>query len=124
MATSSPRRLAALRTLWRAVIASRRTGAPALGELASAIPRMAGTTMSGRYRQLTRGKLALLVLAVAYIVSPVDLVPELFLGPIGLIDDGAIALWLAGALLTESERFVDWERAGRPVVVDSPSPSK
>jgi len=124
MATSSPRRLAALRTLWRAVTASRRAGAPALGELASAVPRMAGNTLSGRCRQLTRGKLALLVLAVAYIISPVDLVPELVLGPIGLIDDGALALWLAGALLTESERFVDWERAGRPVVVDSPSPSK
>jgi uncharacterized membrane protein YkvA (DUF1232 family) len=81
---------------------------------------MAGTTLSGRYRQLTRGRLALLVLAVAYIVSPVDLVPELVLGPIGLIDDGAVALWLAGVLLVESERFIDWERAGRPPVVDSP----
>ncbi len=120
MATSSTRRTAALRTLWRAVTASRRPGAPALGELASAVPRMAGTTLSGRYRLLTRSRLALLVLAVAYILSPVDLVPELILGPIGLIDDAAIALWLAGVLLTESERFVDWERAGRPAVVDSP----
>jgi uncharacterized membrane protein YkvA (DUF1232 family) len=119
MATSSTRRTAALRALWRAVTASRRAGAPDLGELASAVPRMAGTTLSGRYRQLTRGRLALLVLAVAYLVSPVDLVPELVLGPFGLVDDGALALWLAGALLTESARFVDWERAGRPLVVDS-----
>jgi uncharacterized membrane protein YkvA (DUF1232 family) len=122
MATSSPRRIAALRALWRAIVTSRRAGAPDLGELAAAVPRMAGTTLSGRYRQLTRGRLALIVLAVAYIVSPVDLVPELVLGPIGLIDDGAVALWLAGVLLVESERFVDWERAGRPAVVDSPPP--
>jgi len=112
--------MAALGTLWRAVLAGHRAGAPEVGDLASALPRMAGTTLSGRYRLLTRGRLALLVLAVAYLVSPVDLVPELVLGPFGLIDDAAIALWLAGALLVESERFVGWERAGRPAVVDSP----
>lgn len=123
MATTSTRRTAALRAFWRAVTASRRAGAPALGDLASAVPRMAGTTLSGRYRLLTRSRLALLVLAVAYIVSPVDLVPELVLGPIGLIDDGAVALWLAGVLITESERFVEWERAGRPTVVDAASSS-
>lgn len=119
MVTTSPYRTAALRTLWRALVTGRRRGAPALGELASAVPRMAGTTLTGRYRLLTRGRLALIVLAIAYIISPVDLVPELVLGPIGLIDDGAVALWLAGVLLTESERFVDWERAGRPTVVDA-----
>ena len=30
------------------------------------------------------------VVALAYGVSPVDLVPELFTGPIGLLDDGAV----------------------------------
>lgn len=116
-----PRRTDALRVLWRALTQSRRKGAPGLGELTSAMPRMAGTTLSGRYRMLTRGRLALFVLAVAYLVSPVDLVPELFLGPIGLIDDGAVALWLAGGLLAESERYVEWERAGRPAVIDAPT---
>jgi len=35
-------------------------------------------------------------LAVAYVVSPIDLVPEILLGPIGLIDD----LLLVGAALS------------------------
>ena len=30
------------------------------------------------------------VVALAYGVSPVDLVPELIAGPIGLLDDGAV----------------------------------
>lgn len=115
--------MAALRVLWRALTQGRRAGAPALGELAQALPRMVGTTVSGRYRMLTRGRLALFVLAIAYLISPVDLVPELFLGPLGLVDDGAIAMWLAGTLLSESERFVGWERAGRPTVVDAPRPA-
>ncbi|SHK28501.1 Protein of unknown function [Pseudonocardia thermophila] len=106
---------------WQAVMASRRSGAPGLGELAGAVPRMAGTALSGRYRLLTRGRLLVFVLAVAYLLSPVDLLPELALGPFGLIDDGAVAMWLAGALLVEAERFLRWERAGRPTVVGSPA---
>jgi len=120
MVKTSIRRTAALRVLWNAIVRGRRSGGPGLGELAGAVPRMAGGALAGRYRQLSRGRLALLVLALAYLVSPVDLLPELVLGPIGLIDDGAVALWLAGVLLGESERFVSWERAGRPEVVDAP----
>jgi hypothetical protein len=29
-----------------------------------------------------------------------------------------VALWLGGALLVETQRFVEWERDGRPQVVD------
>jgi uncharacterized membrane protein YkvA (DUF1232 family) len=123
MTNSGPRRMAALRVIWRALTQGRRAGAPSLGELAGAVPGMVGTTLSGRYKMLSRGRLALFVLAIAYLLSPVDLVPELFLGPIGLLDDGAVALWLAGTLLSETERFVGWERDGRPQVVDAPQSS-
>ena len=119
MAKMSPRRLAALRALWHAITRSRRPGALGLGELARAVPRLAGSTVAGSYRQMSRGRLALMVLALAYLVSPVDLVPELFLGPIGLVDDGLVALWVAGALINETERFVGWERSGRPTVIDA-----
>ena len=33
---------------------------------------------------------------------------------LGLADDGVVALWLAGAFLTETDRFLAWERS-RPV---------
>ena len=110
MATFGPQRLAALRALWRAVTRSRRAGAPALGDRLRALPRMAAGAVSGRYPELGRGRLALVVLAVAYLVSPVDLVPELVLGVLGLGDDAVVALWLGGAFLVETERFLDWER--------------
>jgi uncharacterized membrane protein YkvA (DUF1232 family) len=67
--------------------------------------------VSGRYPELGRGRLALLVLAVAYLVSPIDLVPEAFLGLLGLGDDALVALWLGGAFLVETERFLTWERS-------------
>jgi uncharacterized membrane protein YkvA (DUF1232 family) len=105
-----PRRLAAFGALWRAVSQSRRPDAPGLGERVRALPRMVAASLTGRYRDVGRGRLALLVLAVAYLVSPVDLVPELFLAVLGLADDAVVALWLGGAFLVETDRYLRWER--------------
>lgn len=107
----SPRRVAALRALWRVVTQSGRPGSPRLGDRLRALPRMIASALSGRYRELGAGRLALVLLALAYLVSPVDLVPELLLGVLGLADDALVALWLAGAFLVETERFLAWERA-------------
>jgi uncharacterized membrane protein YkvA (DUF1232 family) len=38
-------------------------------------------------------------------------VPEAFIPLLGLTDDGVVALWLAGAFLADTERFLDWERS-------------
>lgn len=119
MATFGPRRLAAFRALWRAVSQGRRPGSPGVGDRLRALPRMVTAAVSGRYADLGRGRLALFALAIAYLVSPVDLVPEVFLGLLGLTDDAVVALWLAGAFLAETDRFLDWERT-RPTVVDQP----
>lgn len=73
--------------------------------------------VSGRYPGLGRGRLVLLGLAVVYLVSPVDLVPELLLAFLGLTDDAVVALWLGGVFLVETDRFLSWERA-RPRIVE------
>jgi uncharacterized membrane protein YkvA (DUF1232 family) len=73
--------------------------------------------MSGKYSEMSRGRVGLLLLAVAYLVSPVDLVPELFLSVAGLVDDAVVALWLGGAVLVETERYLEWER-NRPTVIE------
>ncbi len=52
MAKTNARRVAALGVLWRAFTQGRRPGAPGIGELAGAVPRMVGGTVSGRYRML------------------------------------------------------------------------
>jgi len=76
---------------------------------------MVGDALSGRYAALGRGRLALLGLALVYLVSPIDVVPEAFVPLLGLADDGVVALWLAGAFLAETDRFLAWEHA-RPAV--------
>jgi uncharacterized membrane protein YkvA (DUF1232 family) len=106
-------RRAALAALWSALRASK--GGPPLSDRLAAFPRMVGSTLRGRYDG--KGRLLGMVLAFVYILVPVDLVPELFLGPLGLIDDSVVAVWLAGAVLSETERFLIWERRRGPRVV-------
>ncbi len=120
--TFGPRRVAAFRALWKAVTQSRRPGSPGLGDRLRALPRLAVAAVSGHYPE-ARGRLALLVLGLAYLVSPVDLVPEAFLGLLGLGDDAVVALWLAGSFLAETDRFLGWEKSSRPTVIDQPPPS-
>lgn len=107
------RRFAAFRALWRAIRAGERPDAPGLGQRFAALPRLLSRSARGSYPGMGRGRLAALVLGVAYLVSPVDAMPELVLALFGLGDDAVVALWLAGAFLDETERYLAWERITR-----------
>lgn len=50
------------------------------------------------WARATMKEKAVLVIALIYILSPIDLLPELILGPLGLADDGA-AIVIIGKLL-------------------------
>jgi uncharacterized membrane protein YkvA (DUF1232 family) len=55
--------------------------------------------MKRRLANLSRSELIILLLAVLYIISPADLVPELIAGPLGLTDDLAAAAVIGATLL-------------------------
>lgn len=115
----NPRRISAFRALWRALAQGRKPGAPGLGERVGALPRIAGASLAGRYRGLTRSRLVLFAIGLVYLISPVDVVPELLFNVFGLGDDAVVAMWLAGAFLVETEAYLSWERdpageLGRP----------
>ena len=114
---NGPRRVAAFAAVWRAVRQGNRPGAPGVGDRLRALPRMMSAALAGRYAQLGGGRLTLIVLALAYLVSPVDLMPEAFLTVFGLGDDAIVALWLGGTFLVETDRYLAWERA-QPMVLD------
>src|SRR5262245_16384957 len=96
------RRQAALLALARAF----KPGKPGLGQRLAARPRMIKASLTGEYDGGAR--LFAMAAASLYILSPIDLVPELVLTVFGLIDDVVVAGWLAGALLAETERFLEW----------------
>jgi len=98
------RRRMALTALFRVF----KPGTPGLGKRLAAIPRMIRATMRGEYDG--GGRLAMMAMAGVYIVSPIDVIPELFTFVLGLVDDAAVATYFAGALMDEAERFLEWEK--------------
>jgi uncharacterized membrane protein YkvA (DUF1232 family) len=107
------KRTAAFTALWRA-LTDRARGGPPLGKRLGALPRMVLATMRGQYDGGLR--LALMAAATAYVVSPIDAVPEALVLVVGLIDDAVVVAWLAGTVLAETDRFLRWERTRAGVV--------
>lgn len=101
-------------TFYRATKIAMRPGGPGIAARLRSVPRMVSSTLAGRYAGLSVGRLALMAAAVAYVVSPVDLVPEGALLMLGLADDAMVLGWLAAALVTETEGYLAWEK-GVPV---------
>ena len=107
------KRAAAFSALGKALFAGAR-GGQGLGKRIAAVPRMIKATTKGEYDGGMR--VALMAAATAYIVSPVDFVPELALAVFGLADDAVMVAWLAGSVLAETERFLEWERRRAAVI--------
>jgi uncharacterized membrane protein YkvA (DUF1232 family) len=102
------------RMAFNALLRVFKPGTPGIGRRLGAIPRMVRATMRGEYDG--KGRLAMLAFSAVYIVSPIDLVPEAALLLLGLVDDAAVAVYFAGALLDETERFLAWEKARDTVI--------
>ncbi|SDQ50932.1 YkvA family protein [Quadrisphaera sp. DSM 44207] len=107
-------RRGAAATLWAAVRKARTPGSPSTGTILRTLPRLASAVVAGEYTGLSRSRLALMGLAGLYVASPVDLVPSAVLPVIGMFDDAVVLSWLAGAVVTETAAFLDWESSGRP----------
>ncbi|MEO7753071.1 MAG: YkvA family protein [Terracoccus sp.] len=89
--------------------AATRPGAPAMSERVQAVPRLLRATRDGSYAGTTVRRLALVAGAVAYVASPIDLLPEAFLPVLGAADDAVVISWAVKAFLEETDRFLAWE---------------
>lgn len=108
------KRTAAFTALAKALMSGSR-GGPSVATRLAALPRMLKATAKGEYDGGMR--VALMAAATAYVVSPIDLIPEAFLLVVGLVDDAVMIAWLAGTLLAETQRFLEWEKERDRVVV-------
>jgi uncharacterized membrane protein YkvA (DUF1232 family) len=108
------KRTAAFTALARALMSGVR-GGPSIGKRMAALPRMLKATAKGEYDGGMR--VAMMAAATAYVVSPVDFVPEALFLVFGLVDDAVMITWLAGTVLSETERFLEWEKEQARVVV-------
>jgi uncharacterized membrane protein YkvA (DUF1232 family) len=108
------KRTAAFTALAKALMSGAR-GGPSVGQRLSALPRMLKATAKGEYDGGVR--VAMMAAATAYVVSPIDFIPEAFFLIFGLADDAVMITWLAGSLLSETGRFLEWEKGRDRVVV-------
>lgn len=63
---------------------------------------------AGRFSALPMTDLAMLAVGVLYLISPIDFLPEVALGPLGLLDDtGVFALIMAKVFMMLDRRATD-----------------
>jgi uncharacterized membrane protein YkvA (DUF1232 family) len=101
-----------------AAAAAMSEGPTGFGARVASIPRLLRDTFNGRYDGLTRGRLALMLAALVYILSPIDLVPEALLTIPGLADDAAVAAWLVAAVMGATTAYRAWESGQVPTATD------
>ncbi len=65
----------------------------------------------GHYREFPTEQLVVVVAALIYVVTPVDLLPDMLPG--GFLDDAFVVGWVIKALRVELDAFRMWEE-GRP----------
>ncbi|AGZ39374.1 YkvA family protein [Actinoplanes friuliensis] len=100
-------RTAAFTALAKALVSGSR-GGPSIGKRLAALPRMLKATAKGQYDGGLR--VAMMAAATAYVVSPIDVIPEAMFLVFGLADDAVMITWLAGTVLAETQRFIEWEK--------------
>ena len=68
--------------------------------------------MHGRYKDYNRVSLTLALAAIIYVVSPLDIVPDLL--PLGFVDDVAIVSWAISRLSAEIDKYSLWRKSLPP----------
>jgi uncharacterized membrane protein YkvA (DUF1232 family) len=110
--TGGKGRRPAAQDVWALYEETLRPGVPGPMARITAAPRLLRTALRGDYPHLPRGRALLYtLLTVAYLVSPLDAVPD-FLPVVGWVDDAGLLMWALRGLVRESGRFVEWERTG------------
>ncbi len=91
-----------------------------LGRRLAAVLPMVRDTLKGRWPGAPKARVLGGLAGLVYVVSPLDILPEVLLGPFGLGDDIALAAVSVAALLSAAE---DWLEA-RDAAVAAPMPGE
>ena len=81
-----------------------------LGERIKLLGRLVRAYANGSYREITVGNIVMIVAAILYFVTPVDLIPDAVPGA-GLVDDAGVLAFVLAKLEIELDRFAAWERS-------------
>jgi uncharacterized membrane protein YkvA (DUF1232 family) len=90
----------------------RRLSSGPLAALASelkALLRLIRAYAKGRYRDVSLESMVLIVGAILYVVSPIDVIPDAIAG-VGLLDDAAVLAFVLRLVREEIDDFLEWEQ--------------
>ncbi len=62
----------------------------------------------GRYREVSKGNMILILAGIIYFVSPLDIIPDFIVG-LGFLDDAAILTFVINRLDKEIEKYREWK---------------
>lgn len=82
-------------------------------ERAQALPRLLRDVRRGAYADLPKSKTFLWLLALVYLISPIDILPDL-LPVIGVTDDAGVVVWLLTSVSTAAGLYLRREREQLP----------
>jgi uncharacterized membrane protein YkvA (DUF1232 family) len=83
------------------------SGRHPLGQRLVSVLPMLRDTFTGRWPGAPRFRILGGLAGLLYVISPVDFMPEMLLGPFGLGDDIALAAVAVAALLSSAEDWLD-----------------
>jgi uncharacterized membrane protein YkvA (DUF1232 family) len=72
--------------------------------------RMVKAYKRGEYRNIKLQNILLIVAALVYFVTPLDLIPD-FIPITGLVDDFTVIVWVYNKVQQEIDKFMEWEGA-------------
>ena len=70
--------------------------------------RMVKAYKRGEYRNVKLQNILLIVAALVYFVTPLDLIPD-FIPITGLVDDFTVVVWVYNKVQQEIDKFIAWE---------------
>lgn len=91
----------------------RKNGLKSVSEYLTLMVNYVKDVATGRYKGYSKTHLTLIVAAILYVVSPLDVIPD-FLIVAGLIDDAAIIAWVFNEIGKELDEYKEVSGENRP----------
>lgn len=86
---------------------------PVVGPKLAYIPQLMlliGSYVNGEYRDISKGEIILIIAALIYFVSPIDVIPDGF--PIaGYLDDAAVVVVVMKWVNEDIDKYMEWREA-------------
>jgi uncharacterized membrane protein YkvA (DUF1232 family) len=74
---------------------------------------MLNAWFKGEYKDIPKKTIVLIITALIYFISPIDLIPDWLPG--GFIDDAALVTWVVQSISSDIQKFKIWKKKAKIV---------